>query len=567
MAIFEIEAPDGQIYEVDAPDEASALQAFQGFKGGDGAVGDVGAPSPWANALELATDVAASGASGVGRGIAGLVGLPGMASDAFNDAATWGLSRGYEAIAGEQAPEGSFFSRDQLPRSPLNVQGAQEGLSSLTGGASDYQPQTTAGRYASTAGEFLPGAAVFGGMSPANLTRFGLLPGVASEAAGQMVEGSSYEPYARVGAALLAPALPALASKVISPFGGAISADRQAVINSLQERGITPTAGQATGSKRLLATESELAGQLGTQANEQFTRAALKSAGIDASKATPEVISSGYKALGNQFDDLASRSSTPFTVDTQNKLLNIATDYIEDTPQVAPIVENAVNRIAELASKGKGVLSGESYQKMRSYLGSKANSASDLSIKSSLRDIQSVLDDAVEAGLSGADKSAWQEVRKQYRNFLTLERATTMAGAEAASGILSPAQLRSSVINTQGRRAYSQATGELQDLARSAEQIMTQLPNSGTALRLDARTMGGFGAAGGGGAGALIGGAPGAMAGAAAGVAAPYVAGAALSSRPVQSYLANQIAPNMSAIDPRTLSVIQGLLSNNQGSN
>lgn len=31
MAIFELQGPDGQVYEVDAPDEASALQAFQGM--------------------------------------------------------------------------------------------------------------------------------------------------------------------------------------------------------------------------------------------------------------------------------------------------------------------------------------------------------------------------------------------------------------------------------------------------------------------------------------------------------------------------------------------------------
>lgn len=38
MAIFEIQGPDGQVYEVDAPDENSALQAFQGM-------GNTAAPS------------------------------------------------------------------------------------------------------------------------------------------------------------------------------------------------------------------------------------------------------------------------------------------------------------------------------------------------------------------------------------------------------------------------------------------------------------------------------------------------------------------------------------------
>lgn len=34
MAIFEVQGPDGATYEIDAPDEAAALQAFQGFVGG-----------------------------------------------------------------------------------------------------------------------------------------------------------------------------------------------------------------------------------------------------------------------------------------------------------------------------------------------------------------------------------------------------------------------------------------------------------------------------------------------------------------------------------------------------
>lgn len=33
MAIFEIQGPDGEVYEVDAPDETTAVQAFQGFAG------------------------------------------------------------------------------------------------------------------------------------------------------------------------------------------------------------------------------------------------------------------------------------------------------------------------------------------------------------------------------------------------------------------------------------------------------------------------------------------------------------------------------------------------------
>jgi hypothetical protein len=64
-----------------------------------------------------------------------------------------------------------------------------------------YKPQTTAGEYANTVGQFVPGAVA----GPGGVVRKGALavvPGMASEAAGQITEGTALEPYARVAGAL-----------------------------------------------------------------------------------------------------------------------------------------------------------------------------------------------------------------------------------------------------------------------------------------------------------------------------------------------------------------------------
>lgn len=64
-----------------------------------------------------------------------------------------------------------------------------------------HQPETTAGEYAKTVGEFVPGAMI----GPGGLARkaaTAIVPGIASEAAGQATEGEWYEPYARMGGAL-----------------------------------------------------------------------------------------------------------------------------------------------------------------------------------------------------------------------------------------------------------------------------------------------------------------------------------------------------------------------------
>lgn len=165
----------------------------------------------------VASDVVASFAAGAGRGAADLAGLPGTISNLGQGALQWGLSKGYELATGsppdprsESMLERFFASPDQEMQdallfgggNPISGETLRSGLSAITGGATDYQPYTTAGKYARTAGEFLPGAMAGGGASVGNIARMGLIPAVGSEAAGQATEGTAWEPYARVAGAL-----------------------------------------------------------------------------------------------------------------------------------------------------------------------------------------------------------------------------------------------------------------------------------------------------------------------------------------------------------------------------
>lgn len=62
-----------------------------------------------------------------------------------------------------------------------------------------HQPETTAGEFARTATAFVPGAVAVGPTAPlANALRFGVIPGIISEGAGQITEGSPYEGAARL---------------------------------------------------------------------------------------------------------------------------------------------------------------------------------------------------------------------------------------------------------------------------------------------------------------------------------------------------------------------------------
>lgn len=485
-------------------------------------------------------DVGASFASGVGRGAAGLVGLPGTIGDALNSGLSWATGL------------------PQLPSSPFSSSGVQSGLSTVTGGASEYEPQTTAGEYAGTVGEFLPGAAI-GGANVANLLRFGALPGVASEAAGQLTEGSNLEPYARVAAALAAPAAPALASRAISPFSGSIPPERMAAIRVLQGEGVPLTAGQKTGSTGLRFAESELGGgraaSLMDDQARAFTEAATSRAGMQGI-ATPDNMAANAQRLGQGFQDISSRTALNGDMQLVGDLGDAVSRHgrllePQQRQVVSDLADDILNRVAT------GSMPGETYQAIRSDLTRAAQSNRQNSLGSAYRDIRNALDDAMSRSIPPEDAAEWTRLRREYGNMKVLEKAAGGAGEAAAMGTISPARLRQAAsVGRQG--AASRNAGDFDELAKAGQAVMSPLPNSGTAGRIRAQNLGSGILAGG---GALAGGIPGLL----AGLVAPQVAGAGLMSRAGQAYLTNQLAPQMSVIDPRTLAVIESLLANEQG--
>lgn len=153
---------------------------------------------------EWAGDVAKSAGVGLAEGAIGLVGLPGTIKDGADSLAGWAM----EKVAGPR-PEG--VPQRKNPLSGAAIKGYVE---NVTG--EFYKPQSTTGEYARTVGEFVPGALLGGGKTAAELgksvLKYGAVPGLASEAAGQATEGSSVEPYARalagIGAGVGMAALP-----------------------------------------------------------------------------------------------------------------------------------------------------------------------------------------------------------------------------------------------------------------------------------------------------------------------------------------------------------------------
>lgn len=556
MAIFEIEGPDGAIYEVDAPDEQSAIAGFQQAMGG-------GHPEP-----QNADDT-------YGQPPEGMVFNPetGQMEDLRSpinpnipqgraNAAMLGAGQGLgfnmldEAVAGASTLFGGDYDynlgrmreaeRRAADEHPVAYYGGTVG-GAIGTGAGLASGGMSLGANAINAGWRLPfvaGASGAEGLALGGLYGFG-----SGEGLEDRLEKS--ETGAKWGGALgfLSPFVVAGASKaaekVISPFR--TSPERTAAANLLQQEGVPLTAGQKTGSKWLQYRESELGGGRAADFMEKqaeaFTDAAMRRAG-GKGLANSDNMGELARRIGQGFDDVSSRNTLRVDQGLVNDMNRAAQEYARVLPtEKRSIFQSLGNDIADRFKAGQGTMSGKDYQTIRSRLTRMAQNYrnSDSEFSSAIRGLRDALDSGMERSINPADAGLWSELRRQYGNMKTLERAVAGAGGEAAGlGVISPARLRMAA-SSGNRGGYARGQGDFAELAKAGQALMTPLPNSGTAQRMAAQGI----------AAAIMGGVGGAGAGPvglAAGLAGPAIAGRALMSGPVQSYLANQAAGPLSPL-------------------
>lgn len=206
MATFEIQGEDGATYQVEAPDMGSAARAVKKM-GASGRQDATSQPSPKEEATppaqeepqtNILDDILGSAVTGVRRGVEGLAGAIGDANQMTGEI----VSRGAEALGASRKTArtlGSIMRRaNALPFAPTSEQ-VRGATTPVLG--EEYQPQTTAGDYARSLGEFAPAAA----LGPGGLVRktaMTAIPAIGSEIAGQLTEGTQAEPYARAAGAL-----------------------------------------------------------------------------------------------------------------------------------------------------------------------------------------------------------------------------------------------------------------------------------------------------------------------------------------------------------------------------
>jgi len=503
----------------------------------------------------MATDVAKSAVAGLGKGTIGLATLPGnieaLGRAGINAAAKW--YRGNDE---------NIVNPDTVL---TNASDLQPRVEKYTG--QFYKPKTTAGKYAGTIAEFAPAALILGGQAGIASKVLGnvLAPAVVSETAGQLTEGTKAEPWARAVGALVGP-------RAVSP--AAIKDPvRAAAVKTLNQEGVSAiTAGQATGRAPLRWTEAALADapfvgkaqKINEKAASQFTAAALKRAGINATRATDDVIDGAFTRLGAEFDKVGQIAKVRVTPRMAARVAQIENRYTNTTqPSLTSRLPEAIANDIKALGQNQ-FMDGTAYLRWRSQLGEAARGASDPGTRRALYDLQKVLDDGAEAYLRSIGRSIRQsglvddfrKARREYRNLIVVTDAISGAGEKTALGFISPAQLRSAAQRMEGKQQFARGRGDFTKLAKAGTAIMSPLPQSGTAPR--AAVASGLAAIGG-----TFAGAPGAL----SSIAAPAIAGNVLMSSPVQSILRNQAAPQTMDQLARNPALMAVILSQMQQSN
>lgn len=414
-------------------------------------------------------DMGKSLGSGITIGATALMDAPGAL---LNAAGSLG-AKGLEAVG---APNMAVGMRDAFAIGPM-------GTGATAGQAADlamprvrsFEPKTTPGEYTQTVGEFLPGSVLGGGNLVGSAIRYGVLPGLASEAAGQATEGTEYEPYARIAAALGTPLLTGRPTNNAAPILPRIDPEDAKMAETLMQNGIRPTVGQATGSDFLRRLEGTL-DVLPNQADD-VTAAAMKTTGSAATRATPEALKQASDEIVNVMDNAVAGVSFQPSAAMAQQADDVVKNYLRSTAQgsIVPDVRNVADEIMDAATNPNAApLDLATLKDWRSRLG-KLLRGSDPQAREAAWGLRSIIDDATEAQLTAAgradDVAALGKAREQYRNWIAVADASTRAGAE--SGILSPTQLNQEVIRSQGRRNFAVGnTTPLGDLSRAAAGIL-----------------------------------------------------------------------------------------------
>lgn len=318
-------------------------------------------------------------------------------------------------------------------------------------------------------------------------------------ATGGAVTGATDNPWLGLAASAAVPVAASVGrGALMSPFQNQLAPQEQRLVQTAANEGIPLTPAQRTGSPALRSLEDVMVktpgssgrmGEMVANQRQQFNRATLERAGVNATDASTDTIDAARTALGNQFDTLAQQTTLNVDAQFARDIQAAHADYGRRLPtDVARTFESYMTDLGPLlqaaATGGNPQISGQVYQTIRSDIGRRIRaSGKNPDLQEALGAIQTALDDAATRSTSGPLQQAWQDTRRQYQALMTIDKA--MGGgtqADRAAGNIPLGALKGAVKQADPS-GYARGRGQLNELSRVGDFIGQRVPDSGTATR------------------------------------------------------------------------------------
>lgn len=275
--------------------------------------------------------------------------------------------------------------------------------------------------------------------------------------------------------------------------GGSRSMDpvTRRALGTLEQARVPVHASQVSQSKGIKTTASALsylpmsgAGKAAARQQEAFNRAVGRTFGADAAQLSDEVMTAARQKISAEYEDIFARSAVKLDDKALSQLGQVEKSLRSRmTADEAAMVKSNIDDI--LANSENGVMPGQVYQSLRGALTSDKGAAG-----KALKDIRSILDQAAYRSVGAKDAARLQKANSQWANMRTTEKS--LQQVEGAKGNVRPASLWPLIRNG--------STHEMRELARAGQTVLKDpIPDSGTAARMAVYT----GLAGAGGAGAM----------------------------------------------------------------
>ena len=399
---------------------------------------------------------------------------------------------------------GRLFGPAGLLPDRENMPSFRQGISDLTGGATEYKPQTVPGEYFGTGMEFLGGAAALPIGGPMRSMAQSLFPAFASETAGQTARkyAPEYEELARFAAALSAPVVgstitqPITRRMTLGPpdqiYANVPGSQRAQNVDLLKQMGMENiTAGQQTGSANLQRLEDVVEPTLSQKTD--LTKMVLQRAGINDGMATPNVIDKRAKELGNIFDEAEASVREGFDISEGEKLLRLFDDANEMLSQgkIVGKTKNIIDKFSDNSVSGNAISYAQlklAREDLRKVMKSSLTSQDQINYNLA-NDVLEVIDDMIERNVLKYNPKLVPQLTKartDYRALLTAERAVSGKGTDAASGIITPNALDTAVKVREGVNVTTRVKGtDVAEISRAASEVLAPLPTVAAGSRRD----------------------------------------------------------------------------------